>query len=475
MRILIISTNRNAHPMPVMPIGPCIVAEAAEAAGHGVMFLDLMFEHDPVWAVRSAIAGFRPDVVGISIRNIDNNDMMNPAFYIAEAMPIVQAVRQTINAPIVLGGAALSVMPEEIMMSLDVPIGVIGDGESVFPSLLDALSSGKDITGLPGVAYRKNGVISKNPCPRNGYRTDIIAPSYQRWLNTSAYAAHMATAPIQSKLGCAFRCIYCTYRKIEGGSYRLYDPGHVAETVERLSASGLRDIEFVDSVFNTPYEHAMSVCESIIRTRHRARLQSLELNPANFDAKLVTAMKRAGFVGIGMTVESASDRMLSNLRKGFTSRDVYRARDVLRKTGLPCVWIFLLGGPGETKETVEETLRFAESLDSSKDAVFINIGIRVYPGTELESIARAEGKLALSQSEMLRPVFYLSPNLDPDRLVEKVHTSMSRHMHFIDAGSLGFRHLPMIHRVMHRLGVRPPLWRYTRYIRRGLRMTGMEV
>lgn len=475
MRVLIISTNRNAHPMPVMPMGPCIVAEAAERAGHKVSFLDLMFEHDPVWAVRSEIAGFRPDVVGVSIRNIDNNDMMNPVSYISDATSIIQAVRQTTNAPIVLGGAALSVMPEEIITRLNATIGVIGDGEAVFPLLLEALSSGRGVSDLPGIAYMEKGGVRTNPCTGNGGMPDVIAPSYLRWLNASSYAAYMATAPIQSKLGCAFRCIYCTYRKIEGGSYRLYDPERVAEAVGRMSASGFRDIEFVDSVFNTPYEHAVSVCEAIARTKHTAGLQSLELNPANFDDELVTAMKRAGFVGIGMTVESASDKMLSNLKKGFTSRDVYKAREILKRQRLPCVWIFMLAGPGETEETVEETLKFAESLDFERDAVFMNIGIRVYPGTELEAIARAEGMLDLSQSEMLRPVFYMSRDVDLDWLIKRVRASMSRHMQFISAESLGFRHLPRIHRVMRRFGVRPPLWRYTRYIRRGLRMMGMDV
>lgn len=79
MRALIVSTNRCHEPVPVMPIGACMVAEAAERAGHGVRVLDMMFARDPLAALRRELDGFRPEVVGISARNIDNADMLAPA------------------------------------------------------------------------------------------------------------------------------------------------------------------------------------------------------------------------------------------------------------------------------------------------------------------------------------------------------------------------------------------------------------
>jgi radical SAM superfamily enzyme YgiQ (UPF0313 family) len=186
-------------------------------------------------------------------------------------------------------------------------------------------------------------------------------------------------------------------------------------------------------------------------------------------------MERAGFTGMGMTVESASDRVLTGLRKGFTSGHVHRATEIVGRHRLPCVWIFLLGGPGETRDTVRETLRFAETRVPGRDVVFFNIGIRIYPGTELESIARGQGLLVKRAGEMLSPIFYVAPDVDADWMLSEVRKSMSRHMHFINTDSIGFRHLPLIHRALYRAGVRPPLWRYTRYIRGGLRMMGMDV
>ena len=284
-----------------------------------------------------------------------------------------------------------------------------------------------------------------------------------------------ATAPLQTKLGCAYRCVYCTYRKIEGSGHRLADPAEVADAVTRLAAKGHRDIELVDSVFNDPYDHARSLCGALAGVKHGARLQSLELNPRNFDDALVVDMERAGFAGMGLTVESASDRVLASLRKGFTAREVHHAADVVRRHRMPCAWIFLLGGPGETRDTVQETLRFAEDRNRAQDVVFFNIGARIYPGTELESIARSQGVLSAAPEQMLLPVFYVSPDVDARWMLDEVRRSMAGHMNFINTDSIGLSLLPRVHRTARLLGVRPPLWKHTRFIRRGLRMLGMDV
>jgi hypothetical protein len=148
---------------------------------------------------------------------------------------------------------------------------------------------------------------------------------------------------------------------------------------------------------------------------------------------------------------------------------------VVRRHGIPCVWIFLLGGPGETETTIKETLRFAEKQIRPQDVAFFNIGIRIYPGTELETIARNQGVLSCSSDQMLSPVFYLSPHVDARWMEQAVKKAMRNHMNFINADSIGLSFLPTIHRTAYRMGLRPPLWRHTRIIRRGLRLVGMDV
>ncbi|HHT9147235.1 MAG TPA: B12-binding domain-containing radical SAM protein, partial [Candidatus Wunengus sp. YC61] len=383
MNILIVATNHYSSPVPVMPVGACMVAEAAERAGHKVRVLDLMFEQNPLNTLESELNTSNPDFIGLSVRNIDNNDMQNPVSFFKDLKPLMDTIRSKTPAPVVLGGAAVSVMPEELLRYTGANWAVLGDGEVVFSKLLSALSQGVLPGKLPGIAWIADNVFTKNTSSVDRFSNGCLAPNFHRWINVHAYLSRLSTVPIQTKLGCHFKCIYCTYRKIEGQDYRLCDPESVIDAIKNLVATGLRDIEFVDNVFNSPYDHALAVCEGLARSRPGARLQSLELNPLFIDDTLLTAMERAGFVGIGITVESASDIVLDGLQKGFTAKDVYHAAQIIKQHHLPCLWIFMLGGPGESEVTVKETLRFAEQYIRPKDVAFFNIGIRIYPGTEL--------------------------------------------------------------------------------------------
>ncbi|MGE5750546.1 MAG: B12-binding domain-containing radical SAM protein, partial [Nitrospirota bacterium] len=331
MNVLIIATNRSSFPAPVVPIGACMVAEAADRAGHTVRVLDLMFVSDPLRAIELALRQASCDIIGLSVRNIDNNDMREPAFYIADLLPFVDAIRGLTRAPIILGGASLMIMPEEILRATGVSCAVLGDGEVVFPLVLEKFSNGEPLGNLAGIAYVENGVFRKNHSASTGFSDEFTTPRYHRWIDAGLYRSRLATVPLQTKLGCQFQCSYCTYRKIEGSTYRLSDPQHVAKAAARLASSGLRDIEFVDSVFNAPYDHAMAVCEALARVRLPARFQSMDVNPLFVDDELLSVMEDAGFAGIGMTVESASDQVLQGLRKGFTSRHVHVAAETVRR------------------------------------------------------------------------------------------------------------------------------------------------
>jgi radical SAM superfamily enzyme YgiQ (UPF0313 family) len=473
MNILIVSVNKYSRPVPVMPSGACHVAEAVRRTGHEVRVLDFMFLREPLESLRAALAKRPPHVVGLSVRNIDNNDMLNTRYFAAELAPVLESVREMTDAPLVLGGAAVGVMPEELLRLTGADFAVPADGEAVFPELIRNMARGEGAS-TPGVARIEDGAYRYNGKEPSASAGDYLAPDYLGWVDAGRYLANMSTVPLQSKLGCHFRCVYCTYRKIEGNRYRCFSPGSVVEAVEGLAARGLRDIEFVDNVFNSPYAHAMAISEGLARRRHGARLQSIEMNPACMDDELLAAMEHTGFVAVGITAESAADPVLAGLGKGFTAEDVHRAALMVRGHRIPCLWIFMLGGPGETKETVRETLRFAREDIRPTDVAFFNTGIRVYPGTELEDIAREEGVLSLDSSRMLEPVFYCSSRVDAAWMVREVKEAVHSNMNFVDGDSLALSWLSNINRLGHALGLRPPLWRRARFIRRGLRLAGVE-
>jgi len=457
-----------------MPIGACIVAEAAEQAGHSVRLLDLMFFKDPLNALESELRESRPDLIGISVRNIDNNDMKNPVEFFKDLPSLIEMIRSKTQAPIVLGGSAVSVMPEELLQYSGLTLAVPGDGEIVFPELLKALSGNESLDNVPGTAILKNNTFKKNLHSSRQILDGCLIPDFYKWVDVDSYLSNLSTIPVQSKRGCPYNCIYCTYPMGEGREYRLCDPESVVEAIKKSASFGLRNFEFVDNVFNSPYDHAMAICENLSRAGLNICLQSLELNPLLIDDELLSAMEHAGFVGIGVTVESASGTVLNRLRKGFSVDHVYNAAHVIRRHKLPCVWIFMFGGPGETKETVQETFNFADRYIRPGDVAFFNVGIRIYPGTELERLARGQRVLTLPQEEMLKPVFYFSPTLDVKWLMKKLQEAMTTHMNYISTNSLSLSYLSLIHRISYRLGVKPPLWRHTRFIRRGLRFFGAD-
>lgn len=468
MKVLIVSVNRNKSPLPVMPLGACLAAESVSADGHKTKLLDFMFEDRPLETLGRALDAFRPDVVGISARNIDNNDMRNPIFFAEELLPVVKLIREKTSASVVLGGSAVSIMPEEFLRYTGASYAVSGEADPAFPRLLRTISRGERPEGITGVSWIQDGDFNTGHDLKKNISSPPLIPDYSRWINVQKYRSRLVAAPIKTKTGCDFRCVYCTYNLVDGKRSRFFSPKETAQAVGRLVKMGLKDIEFVDNVFNVPYAHAMSICEEIINLKIKARLQTLEVSPAGLDNALLHSMDRAGFKGIGITVESASDRTLRGFEKGFTALEVHRAAHAIRRHSIPCMWFFMLGGPGENAQSVEETLRFACEEIRPGDVAYFTIGVRVYPGTKLEAIAREQGVLRMGPSEMLKPVFYVSPEVDAAWMEERVRSVARRQPNFMIAGEAGPPWGPAVFRLGFALGLKPPLWRYAPLVKRGM-------
>jgi radical SAM superfamily enzyme YgiQ (UPF0313 family) len=475
VKVLIVATNRCRDPFPVMPYGACVVAEAAERAGHRVEVLDLMFEERPEAALDRRLRAFRPGAVGFSVRNIDNNDMRAPRSLYRELRDLVGAVRRELAVPTIIGGPAVGVMPAALLDYSFADWAALGDGERVFPAFLSALESGGSLREIPGLAWIGEHGYEARPIAHGDVQEAPLVPDYGRWLELGRYRAAMAAAPVQSKRGCPYDCVYCRYSANEGRGYRLHAPGRVAEAVERLAAGGARDIEFVDNVFNSPHDHAVAVCREIARRKVRARLHTLELNPRFTDDELLTAMEEAGFAAVGMTAESASDRALAGLGKNYRRADLERAAESIARHRIPCLWIFLVGGPGETEETLAETLDFAERRVRAADSAFFNVGIRIYPGTGLERIALEQQVIDRPATDMLDPVFYTAPGLDLVGVERLLSAAVRRNLRFMNAAALAHPMLPALTRLAVGLRLRPPIWRHTVRLRQALRFLGRDI
>jgi radical SAM superfamily enzyme YgiQ (UPF0313 family) len=460
-RVLLVSTNRERQPYPVVPNGLACVASALHEAGHDVRFLDLCFERDPVEATRKAARDFSPEIAGVSVRNIDNSDAIALRHYTPEASAVFSALREAApRATIVAGGAAFGVAPEGLFGSFEVDYAVAGDGERATTALVNAISTGAEIAAIPGLVRKVGDRVHFTPPGEDADLDALPSPSLHRWIDLRRYERHGATIPIQTKRGCVYRCVYCTYRNVEGWGYRTRDPERVADEIEELNREArVRSFDFVDSTFNSPPGHAMEVCEAIIRRKLRIRLDTSNFTPAAASDELLSTMRRAGFRTLGITAESASDPVLQRLEKGFT---VAKARDVaerVEKAGIRALWIFLVGGPGETPQTLEETLHFAEWRLERGDAVYMTVGLRIYPSTSLHRIAISEGAVDAAAS-LLDPTFYFSAGLSFDAAVKRLRNFARKHPRFMFSADSRSPLLPWLTRTASLIRLPKPHWRY---------------
>jgi len=459
VRVLLVYFNPARDLLPAPPIGMSYVAEATRRAGHAVRVLDLLGRERPLHDVQEALRTFDPQAVGISVRNIDNVVRQRPAWHLGELTAVLDTIRRQCPAPIVLGGPAISILGATALSRLDADFAVIGEGEMTFPALLAAMETGGRHDNIAGLCYRDAGSVRSTPPSR----LPVFGPSgMERWIDWSAYERRGGTWAIQTKRGCPLQCSYCAYPGIEGRTCRMRPAAEVVDEMEHvMRRAHPRTFEFVDSTFNVPPEHAAGICREIIRRRLDVNLTAMGVNPLGVSASLFGLMRQAGFNSMMITPETASDVMLRSLRKGFTREHVRRTAELARECGIASAWFFMLGGPGETRETVEETVSFVERHLSWGGCVSIfTTGIRLLPGTELARRAVAEGHLAPEQ-DLAAPAFYLSPEADEEWILARINRAIGRCpavVHAAEEGGSAYERV--VDRALGLLGVAPPYWRF---------------
>ncbi|MFA6033458.1 MAG: radical SAM protein [Myxococcota bacterium] len=408
MRVLILAPNRQRFVHPVPPIGALYIAAAARRAGHEVRVTDLMYSADPIASVKRSLAEFQPEVVGISIRNTDTL-FSKDIYEIPQIKLYADAVRELTTAKLILGGAGYSFFAEELAGDLEADYGIKGEADRSFPKLLGCIAAGTDPASIAGLVYRKNGAFVSNP-PDRVEDLDSIPFQAMDLIDGRAYSKCRANLGVFTRKGCPMDCIFCPEDQIHGHAVRLRSARLVVDEIEYLSdLTGVRYFDFADTLFNMPREHALAVCHEIIDRRVKIKFE-VELNPLGQDDESVKLLKAAGCMGVDLTSDTGSETMLKNLRKGFTKELVMRAAGLYRKHGIPYTVGFLLGGPGENRSTVKETLDFIDALPGCS-GVYMGVGIRVFKGTGLAPIFASEyGEKA--EAGMHHPSFYVSPEFD---------------------------------------------------------------
>jgi radical SAM superfamily enzyme YgiQ (UPF0313 family) len=443
-KVLLVSANIESLPDPVFPIGPAYIAALLGKHRIPHEVLDLCFVDDYQQAITSALDAYSPDIIGLSIRNVDNVSYPEYRSYLPFYRKVVATIRDNSRGLIVLGGSGFTLMPEQFMDALGADVGIAGEGEEAFLHLIHRLEEGRP--PAPATIIYPSATIGMDintlPFPdRSGFDND-------------AYLNLGGMGNIQTKRGCPFKCIYCTYPVIEGNRIRSRDPSRVCDEMEDLIKSGIKNVFIVDNEFNYPVAHTAAVCREMVR-----RKLSIEwgcyANPAFITDELVTLMQSAGCTGLEFGTDAAEPGMLSRLGKNFTIEDIRNASAICRKNDMPFCHSLLLGGPGETMDTIQATVDNILEIDPT--AVICMIGIRIFPHTRIAAIAMEE-EITDASENYLKPAFYLSPAV-ADEILPFVENFSKKHPTWIFPG-FNINMYTKLQQKLRRFGLKGPLWEY---------------
>jgi len=410
MRILLVSTNTFRYLSPP-PLGLAYLSAALKEHGHEPHVLDLMFESHPERSLRAALDDVVPNLVGFSIRNLDNQSMLE----LRSPLPAVRglvAVARARAVTTVLGGTAFTTMPAEMLEYMEADYGIAGEGETGLPRLAADLARGGGVSAdIAGLVWRDHGTIRANPTVITGYagerRADYASLDWRRYRRT-----HCPPAPgVVIKTGCPYSCAFCDARSTMGSRFLLRDPQAIIEDIQLLRRSHkVRSFFLIDHCFNSPLDHAKAVLAEIIRARLNVGFATTVGPVAGcYDDEFFRLFRRAGGTFAILDADSLSATMLERYRKPFTVDDVFACARLARRNGLPITVSMLFGGPGETEQTVRETMCQLRKLDF---ALFLYaIGVRVLPGTGVCETAVREG-VVRDRRDLLMPTFYVSSELD---------------------------------------------------------------
>lgn len=412
MRVLMIQTPsvEDLSQERVYPIGIVLLAGCIQRAGHEVSILDMNLERDPYGALKEKLLTFQPEVIGLSLRNIDplgnkTSSLVSP--FIVTVHLIAAVLPQ---AWLIVGGTGFSLFPERLMREIpDLDYGIIGEAEVSFPALLRSIDSPPS---LPGLCWREGMKVKVSP-PATDFDMANYVPANRLLLDPKLYQginSYVPTIGIEAKRGCTLCCAYCVYPQLQGKRLRCRLPAAVVDEMEALHKDyGIESFHFTDPVLNVPRGHLEGICEEILRRRLKIQWDGF-MREDHLNEKNVALFERAGCECFSFSPDGLCQDSLDVLCKNLSEAEILKAASLVAQTDVVSVYHFMVNVPGETKATCEQGIRFVEQLyelHSKKrnlGTIVLN-NIRILPGTRIEKMARAQ-RIINAETDLLYPTYY---------------------------------------------------------------------
>ena len=420
--LLVFSNNPKKSFGVLFPLGLAYIGTALENKGHSVEIFDMNLYENPYKALTKRLEKKDYDCVGISVRDID----FNPR-HILPYIPVkltwkntpLLAFMKTAElikniAPeklLIAGGAGFTVVADRATEAGVVDVGIAGEGEELMVELMDYLDEPNGYKKVKGLYYKEKGKLRFS-----GHRPQIT----EKTLNTIPNREFEGLPKnlnvygngIQTMRGCPFKCTYCTYSLTQGSQIRLKKLGVIIKDIENLRYNhGVKEFTFVDCIFAHPRRHAEKVIDEMIRKKIDVKWKA-EVRVDAFDEKFLGKMAKSGCYRLDFSPESGSGKILNNLNKEVTPKQIIDSFKILKKYPSIQSWYYMMfNTPGETAATAWETIKlvyrlYKMGLVKQHGRVLFSI-VRIYPNTLLEKIALKEGKIT-PQTDLMKPVFYNS-------------------------------------------------------------------